>query len=157
MLKPGDSAPDFALPVLNGGLWSLKTALKSAPLVLVFFKISCETCHLTLPLMQRLADAGVPVIAISQDDETGTREFHAEFGISLPTLLDTPGSWPVSNAYGIEIVPTVCVIEPGLLINQSLIGFVHEDFRRLAASFGLPGLLEGASLPAFKPGCMGKN
>ena len=87
-LVPGASAPDFKLPLIGGGEFSLQQALAKGPVVLVFFKISCPVCQYSLPYFDRLAqalkDKGVSVVAISQDDEENTRSFHAYLWRRLP-------------------------------------------------------------------------
>src|SRR5665213_2106524 len=98
-------APDFELPDLSGEPWKLSYALKDGPVLLVFFKISCPTCQLTLPFLERFDSP--QVVAISQDDAGGTRGF----GTKLRTVLDTPRTYPVSNAYGITHVPALFLVE----------------------------------------------
>ncbi len=75
----GQVAPGFTLKSLDGKEYSLGKLLEKGPVVAVFFKISCPVCQFTLPYLQRLAQryAGdsATVIAISQDDVRGTKEF----------------------------------------------------------------------------------
>src|SRR5690349_16056209 len=111
MLKSGDRAPDFQLPGLNDGRVSLATITANGPALLVFFKISCPTCQYTLPFLERLR--GQNVLLISQDSAEDTREFHETFRISLPTVLDLKlDRYPASNAYGLEYVPSLFLVEP---------------------------------------------
>src|SRR5258708_6035354 len=99
-------------------MWSLAESLRRGPVLLAFFKTSCPTCQLTFPFLQRLSDgaqshrtnaaeAACPspqLIAVSQDDGTGTAQFHKRFGLSMRTVVDRSPAYPVSNAFGISHV-----------------------------------------------------
>jgi len=88
MLAEGGLAPDFEI---DG--WSLADALKNGPVLLAFFKISCPTCQFAFPFLQRLADGATsgspPIVAVSQDDARGTKQFADRFGIT-PLPLTAP-------------------------------------------------------------------
>jgi len=161
MLQPSDKAPDFELPLLTGGLWRLSDALQKGSVLLVFFKISCETCHLTFPYLQRLVDAGQSgapqLLAVSQDNAEDTQYFHDEFKTSMPTLLEDPATWNVSNSYGIANVPTFFLIGADGVIERSFEGFFRPDLESLAELFGVNLFGPGDSVPLLKPGCMSKN
>ncbi len=151
MRKPGESAPDFHLQFLDGGSASLSTLTADGPVALAFFKVSCPTCQYTLPFLQRLRDHNV--IAISQDSAADTREFHEQFRISLPTLLDTRAAgYPASNAFGIHHVPAIFLVEPGGKITQADSGFSRAGLEAIAERFGAPLFRPGEKTPAFKPG-----
>src|SRR5579863_3728990 len=98
MLPTGASAPAIRLPDLSGGFQTLGDALKKGPVLLAFFKVSCPTCVLTFPFLQRLADGGAPaspqLIGISQDDAASSREFQERLGLAMPTLIDVPRAFP---------------------------------------------------------------
>src|SRR5271169_5718242 len=100
-IDAGKIAPSFKLKSLEGQEYDLRSLLKSGPAVVAFFKISCPVCQFTMPYVQRLADRyagdGVTFLAISQDDARDTKSFNQEYGVKIPTLLDTQG-YPVSNA-----------------------------------------------------------
>jgi peroxiredoxin len=156
MLGEGAAAPNIQLTGLAGGLWSLGDALRRGPVVLAFFKISCPTCQLTLPFLQRMADSGSltapQLIAISQDDAAGTREFQDRFGLSMPTLLDTAQTFPASNAYLITSVPTLFVVEADGIISSAVEGFNKAALLRLGERFGIAPFHEGDKVPALRPG-----
>ena len=154
MLAAGAQAPDIQLPDLNGRPWTLAEALQNGPVILAFFKISCPTCQLTFPFLQRLADAAPStlLIAVSQDDASATREFQEHFGVSLPTLLDTPRTYPASNAYQITSVPSLFVVEPGGKISFAIEGFSKAAIEQLGARFGGSPFRETDHVPALRPG-----
>jgi thiol-disulfide isomerase/thioredoxin len=82
----GSVAPGFRL-----GAISLENL--TDPVLLAFFKITCPTCQLTFPFLQRLMDRGGPrVVGISQDDAAGTAEFNEAF-----SLFDKDGDGTVTT------------------------------------------------------------
>lgn len=139
-------APEVELPDLEGKRWKLSEALKSGPLLLVFFKISCPTCQFTLPFLERF---DLPrVVAISQDDAAATRAF----GTRLYTVLDTPGTYPASNAYGITHVPALFLVETDGRISDAEYGFSKADLEKLGARFGVTPFHPGEQVPDLRPG-----
>jgi peroxiredoxin len=154
MLAAGAQAPDIRLPDLNGQGWALAEALKHGPVLLAFFKVSCPTCQLTFPFLQRLAD-GAPatlLMAVSQDDAAATREFHEAFGIALPTLIDTPRTYPASNAYQIGTVPSLFLVERTGEISLAVEGFNKAQLEKLGERFGASPFRETDRVPALRPG-----
>ena len=156
MLQPGDAAPDINLPDLDGTAWKLHEALQHGPVVLAFFKISCPTCQLTFPFLQRIADSpnGGPknIVAISQDDVPDSREFHQRFGVSMPTLIDAPPVYSASNAYRIFNVPSIFVVETDGRIASAVEGFNRAALEDLGRRFGVAPFRESDRVPALRPG-----
>jgi peroxiredoxin len=157
MLTPGERAPDFQLQDLNGGRQKLSTLLEKSPVLLAFFKVSCPTCQFTLPFLERmyrdLADKGARIFAVSQDDAEATREFHQEFGITMPTLLDSARQgYPASNAYNLTHVPSMFLIEPDGKVSWSLSGFHKKEIETLGAKLGVRPFLPGEQVPEMKSG-----
>src|SRR5215467_7011862 len=112
----GNPAPNFSLKSLDGKDFSLADSLKKGPVVVAFFKVSCPVCKFTFPFIDRLfrryQAADLTFLGISQDDVSSSRSFAQEFCISFPVLTDQ-ANYPVSNAYGLTMVPTIFLIEPG--------------------------------------------
>jgi peroxiredoxin len=155
MLQPGVSAPDISLPDLDGTVWNLRNALRQGPVVLAFFKISCPTCQMTFPFLQRLADSsgsGFQLIAISQDDAPDSREFHQRFGVSMPTVTDGAPHYSVSNAYRISSVPSIFVVETDGQITSTMEGFNKAALEELGQRFGAALFRESERVPALRPG-----
>jgi peroxiredoxin len=158
----GQVAPGFTLKSLDGKEYSLAKLLEKGPVVAGFFKISCPVCQFTFPYLQRLAERYSPdsatVVGISQDDARGTKEFNREYGVTFPTLLDDAG-YPVSNAYGLSMVPTIFLIEPDGKVKVSCMGFDKGDLEKIAAELSQRRKIAAAPLfrtdevvPAQKPG-----
>jgi hypothetical protein len=101
MLAEGVFAPDFTL-----GNWSLQAALRNGPVLLAFFKISCPTCQLAFPYLDRLA-SGVPVVAISQDDRIGTEQVPAPLPGFPAHPVRQSARYTASNHYRIGHVPSL--------------------------------------------------
>ena len=139
-LPKGTRAPDFSLPILDGGTFALQDALQRGQVLAVFFKISCPVCQYAFPFFERLHKAygsqKVAIVGISQDDKRDTAAFLKEYGATFPALLDDPASYVVSNAYGLTNVPSWFLIGADGEVKISSVGWVRADMedlnRRLA-------------------------
>lgn len=156
MLGAGESAPDFQLRDLTGQTVSLKEALTRGPLLLGFFKVDCPVCQLAFPFLERLHRSGngtVQFYGVSQDGVRATQSFNREYGVTFPTLLDEADrGYPVSNAFGISVVPTVFVIEPDGKIGWVMESFVKKDLEALGARLGTATFQPGERVPDYRPG-----
>ena len=134
-LQEGSKAPDFSLPALEGGKFSLQDALRRGPALAVFFKVSCPVCQYALPFFERLHKAygsqKGAMVGISQDDKTNTAAFLKEYGVTFPALLDDPAGYVVSNAYGLTNVPSWFLIGQDAAIKISSVGWVRADVEAL--------------------------
>jgi peroxiredoxin len=156
-LEAGQHAPDFRLDDLNGSKKTLSELLAEGPVFLAFFKVSCPTCQFTLPFLERiyrgLAGGAVRMFAVSQDDAEATREFHHEFGITMPTLLDSARhGYPASNAYLLSHVPSMFLVERDATISWSLVGFHKKELEALGARLGVQPFLPEERVPEMKSG-----
>jgi peroxiredoxin len=154
LLNPGSRAPDFRLPRLDGGTVALQEIVANGPAVIAFFKTTCSVCQLTFPFLERIHKAGtLPVYGISQDDAEDTREFNRQFGLTLPTLLDTERSaFPASNAFGISSVPTTFLIERDGGISRVIEGWSKREIEWLGGLAGVEAFRQGDNVPEWKPG-----
>lgn len=153
MLSSGSPAPRFILQDLDGASYSLETIVSRGPVLLVFYKISCPVCQLTLPFLDRIAPGGLQIFAISQDDASSTRRFQSRFGVALPTLLDREeDGYPVSNAFGITHVPSLFLVESDGTISFTSEGFVRSDLESIGARAGVPPFRQEETVPAWKAG-----
>src|SRR5450759_4932020 len=94
LLETGSRAPGFRLSRLGageaGGEATLAELTVRGRVLLVFFKVTCPVCQLTLPFLERMHAAGaLAICGISQNDASDTREFNRYFGVTFATLLDT--------------------------------------------------------------------
>jgi peroxiredoxin len=161
-IVPGSAAPGFSLTALDGNEFSLSSALQRGPVVLSFFKVSCPVCKFTYPFLQRLykqyGGSDVSFVAVSQDSANASRDFAKEFGVTFPVLPDT-ANYPVSNAYGLTMVPTFFLIEPGGKVQISCMGFGKAELEGIADALAdrrnitrSPLFRADESIPAHKPG-----
>lgn len=152
-LDAGDAAPRIQLPDVDGRIRSLDEFLSAGPALLVLFKVSCPTCQFTLPFLERLQGGRLQVVGISQDDAEWTREFNTEFGLTFPTLTDLAATnYPVSNAFGITIVPSLFLVQPDGRISWTGVGFSRQSMVELAEMAGVPVLKSGERVPEWKSG-----
>jgi peroxiredoxin len=156
-LEPGARAPEFTLQTLDGkGSQTLSEARTGGRVLLAFFKISCPVCQYSMPFIERIfkgSKGTAHMFAVSQDDASDTREFNKEFGITMPTLLDTEEQgYPASNAYGLTNVPSMFLIEPDGKISWSLVGFHKKELEALGAQFGVSTFRAGDNPPESKAG-----
>jgi peroxiredoxin len=153
-LTAGKVAPEFTLPALDGGSFSLRDALKRGPVVLAFFKISCPVCQFALPYVERLQqafkDKNVTIIGVSQNDRKDTAMFVKEYGITFPVALDDVQKYPVSNAYGLTNVPTLFYVSQDGEIEQSIVGWSRSDMEELSGR--LAEATQASVAAIFKPG-----
>jgi peroxiredoxin len=152
VLDAGRIAPEFALKDITGERRHLRDYLKQGAVLTVFFKISCPTCQLTLPFLDRLQGA-VRVIGISQDDAESTKEFLDYFRIGFPVLIDpAKESYAVSNAYRITNVPSMFLIGQDGRISWALHGFHKSELASLAEGWGVQLFRADEKVPLMKPG-----
>ena len=161
-IVPGSVAPGFSLKSIDGKEFSLNTALQRGPVVLAFFKVSCPVCKFTFPFLQRLYKTyrsdDVTFLGVSQDNSGASRDFANDFGVTFPVLIDDAG-YPVSNAYGLTMVPTVFLINANAKVHVSSMGFAKADLESIAYTLAdrrniarSPVFRADESVPAVKPG-----
>jgi len=153
-LKAGTSAPDFALPTIDGKKFSLRDAVARGPVLAAFFKVSCPTCQYAFPFLERIYKANgnknVTIVGISQNEKKDTAAFMKEYGVTFPVLLDDTKTYPISNAYGLTNVPSIFWIAQDGEIEISSVGWDRheiEDMSRKAAE-----ATGGRAKSIFQPG-----
>ena len=100
-------------------------------------KDDCETCHLTLPVLEELAESEGTLTVISQDRS----DFPPGFDVIYDRELDI--SWHL----GTETTPTIYRIAGGEVIDQQA-GWLRSGWDRVTGNRNL-----GAGLPSRRPGC----
>jgi peroxiredoxin Q/BCP len=102
-LKPGDPAPDFAMPASGGGTVSL-AALRGKPFVLYFYPkadtpgCTKEACAFQEALPQ-FGAADITVIGVSKDKMPPIEKFAEKYGLRFPLASDAATG--VAEAYGV--------------------------------------------------------
>jgi peroxiredoxin len=154
LVEGGSRAPDFRLKRLDGGESGLTELTANGPILLVFFKISCPVCQFTLPFLERIHAGGrLRVVGVSQNDAEDTLEFHRQFGISFPALLDSDeAGYPASNAYGISSVPTSFLVEHDGIISRVVEGWQKTQIQGIGGFAGVNPFRPGEHVPEWKSG-----
>ncbi|MGH9513169.1 MAG: peroxiredoxin family protein [Terriglobales bacterium] len=135
-LFAGAHAPDFSLATTDGKKFSLRDALARGPVLAAFFKVSCPVCQYTFPFLDRIYKAhgttAVSFVGISQNDKKDTAAFIKQYGVTFPVLLDDTKTFPVSNAYGLDTVPSIFWIAQDGEIQVSSVGWSRQDIEKIA-------------------------
>ena len=154
LLDPGARAPGFRLSRLEGGEATLAEISAGGRVLVVFFKVTCPVCQMTLPFLERMHASGtLAICGISQNDARDTREFNRYFGVTIPTLLDTEDEdFPAGNAYGISTVPTMFLVEPDGAISRVIEGWNKLEMEALGAAAGITLFRPEDNVPAWKAG-----
>src|SRR5215203_5035071 len=106
-LQVGDPAPP--VPGLRPG---------KGPHALFFYKVTCPTCQMAAPVMGRFEQAFPGrVVGIGQDPEPALARFTGEFQLGIASVEDAP-PYAVSDAYAIESVPTLYLVDDGEVIDS---------------------------------------
>jgi peroxiredoxin len=154
LLEPGSRVSDFRLPLLDGGEARLTDIVVNGSALLAFFKVSCPTCQLTLPHLERIhSSSKLPVFGVSQNNAADTRDFNRRFGITFPMLLDSRESgFPVSNAFGISHVPTLFLVGSGCVIERVTEGWLKAEIRSLGEMASVDPFQPNVYVPELKAG-----
>lgn len=142
-------APDFSLPLLDGGGRASPGELRGQVVYLSFWASWCEPCRQEMPylaqLWERHRDEGFHVLAINVDEDVElARAFVEEYKIQFPVLLDTDKA--VSSSYRVPGFPTHFIVDRNGRIRFSGLGFNLNDVR--AVSEEVASLLAEESVDA---------
>jgi peroxiredoxin len=158
----GTKAPTFSLPSSEAAPRSLTDLIAGGPVLLVFFKTSCPTCVLAFPvygeLERRYGDV-VPVVAVSQDPLLATVPWLRSHGFGGIALDDSSGGYAASAAYGVQVVPTLVLVDAEGRVAAVNEAWDRDGVNELAARLDQhTGRLMGPvstpedGRPPFKPG-----
>lgn len=109
-LTPGTIAPDFTLPLLDGGEVAL-SSYAGRWLLLVFTDPDCAPCLALLPRLERASRGSeVSVLLVSRRDPDANRRKMAEAGVTLQVALQK--HWEISRLYAKFATPIAYLIDP---------------------------------------------
>jgi peroxiredoxin len=126
-LEPGDEAPGFTLPVLDGeGSVSLDR-YRGKVVWLDFWASWCPPCLMSLPRLEdmrkEIPAKDFQIVAINVDhDPKKALKFLAKNPVGYPSASDPEGGLPTK--YGLETMPTSYLID-----RMGVIRVVHKGFR----------------------------
>ena len=154
LLDSGSRAPAFRLSRLEGGEVTLAELTARGRVLLVFFKVTCPVCQLTVPFLERLhASGNLAICGISQNDAADTREFNSYFGATYSTLLDSEDEdFPVSNHTAFPAFPPCSWWSRTASISRVIEGWNRKDMEALAAAAGMTLFRPEDNVPAWKAG-----
>jgi cytochrome c biogenesis protein CcmG/thiol:disulfide interchange protein DsbE len=109
----GNPAPDFELPMLDGGTLS-SAELKGHPVVVNFWASWCIPCREEAPLLERAwrqyRDDGVIFLGVNiQDAESDARAFVKDFDITYPMVRDLEQK--LTRSFGVRGLPETFFID----------------------------------------------
>jgi len=155
-LKRSQRAPRFTLRDTQGVEWNVPT---EGYTLLVFYKVSCPTCQLTLPFVEKMYRAyrsAVSFHSVAQDPPEEVSRFVRRYGLSFTQLVDPP-PYDVSVRYDVQVVPTIYLVKEEEILHveesflKSGLESLNAELARIAGVDPVP-LFEGVSVPSFKPG-----
>ncbi|MEZ5399146.1 MAG: TlpA disulfide reductase family protein [Bryobacteraceae bacterium] len=155
MIQPGSKAPEISLSTAGGSRFTLEEALAGGAVLVVFYKVSCPTCQLAMPYVDRLASGGgLRVVGVSQNSGPHAAAFGRRFGVERiePLIDDESTGFAAANAYGISHVPTSFLIEADGTVGRAWTGFSRADLEAAGERAGVAPFRSEDRVPASKPG-----
>jgi thiol-disulfide isomerase/thioredoxin len=118
--QPGEPAPGFTLPELDGEVDVSLADLTGKPLVINFWASWCIPCQKEFPILSDAVERypDVQFVGITWRDIPGDAETFADEMNATWTLLE--GDNGVAEAYGIRTVPQTLFVQPDGTIQQRL-------------------------------------
>ncbi len=125
----GKAAPDFEVPLLDGGTLKL-SSMKGKTVVLDIWATWCGPCRRAMPIVEKVseefADKGVVLYAVNQREEPeAIRKFLETSKLNPKVALDQEGK--VSRAYQADSIPRIVIVGPD--------GIIRKVFRGLSPDF----------------------
>lgn len=125
----GKPAPEFELPLIEGGHAALAKHRGKDIVLLDFWATWCNPCRKSLPILAAVAakykDKGLVFYALNQREAAETiTNFLAKQTFKLSVALDAEGK--VSNDYGVEGIPLTVLIGKDGLVQAVHIGYAPD-------------------------------
>jgi methylamine dehydrogenase accessory protein MauD len=148
-LSPGTKAPDFTLPDVAGTNRPL-LAYAGRKVLLVFTQAGCGPCHAIVPELNRLQRRGeLQVVAVSNGDPAGARQWVAKTGATFPVLVQE--QFDLSKRYRVFATPFAFLIDEkgiiaskGIVSNRRYIGYVLAAVRGAESEGHAGGATDGS-------------
>lgn len=123
----GRMAPDFTLPLLDGGTFQL-SALRGKPVVLNFWATWCGPCQNELPALQKAAEHlgdSVVFVGVDQSESADVVQIYVDkFGLTYPIPMDAGGK--VGYDYNVKGLPTTYFIDRDGVIQSLWMGEMNR-------------------------------
>ena len=133
-VKVDDQAPNFMLPMLEGGNNLTLKQFQGKVVYLDFWASWCGPCRQSLPMMNDLRNSlkskGFEVLAINLDEETdAAKAFLKQYPVQYPIVVDKSGKTP--EMYAIPGMPTAYLIDRRGNVREVHTGFKESDMPRI--------------------------
>jgi thiol-disulfide isomerase/thioredoxin len=120
----GEPAPDFTLPLLDGGEFTLSKA-RGSIVILDFWATWCGPCRIAMPVLSEVsrefADKGVKLISIDlEEDPADVKAFLSQMGLDVTVALDRDSS--VAQAYQVSGIPQTVIVGRDGVIQKVHVG-----------------------------------
>lgn len=138
----GKPAPDFTLPLLDGGTVTL-SELRGKPVLINFWATWCPACRVEMPHLQGAYDdlkgVGLVLLAVDIGEDAATvRQFMQQGGYIFPIPMDTRAE--VSKRYNVQAFPTSFVVDCDGIIRGVKVGAFRDKDEVMSEVGGvLPG------------------
>jgi AhpC/TSA family len=139
-------ARPFDLPRVDGGRVELESLIADGPVLLVFLHSDCPTSALALRHLATVSEAAAQPIVVAEESREQAARLARVAGARLTVLVEA-APYEVSDAYGVETVPTAVLVDETGAVRDEIVGWNRSEYERLL------GVSLPAVGPAFKPGC----
>ena len=129
--SPERGSPDSSLTDEKGS----SVSPPSGETLYAVFKTTCPTCELTWPYLERLRApprAGLPIVAVSQDDPKATRAFAERLATRLETAYDPRAVARLRRARRRDGPDASSASAPDGTIAETVVGFDRARMEGLA-------------------------
>jgi peroxiredoxin len=122
----GKQAPQFQLPTLSDGIFSL-SSLRGKVVVLDFWATWCRPCHTILPILDKVSTRYTTsefcLMSINQEEDKETiSDFLTRYGLeNIPVALDLDGK--ISEPYQVKGIPQTVIINQQGRVEKIWVGF----------------------------------
>ncbi len=133
--------------------------LSAGPVALFFYKVTCPVCRQAAPKATAFERAYPGrVVGVGQDPEGDLEAFSREWDMAIRSIVDAE-PYEASNAYGIEVVPTLVLVGEGGVVDDVVQAWDRDGYNRVSLRLAeLTGREyavvsdPGDGLPPFRPG-----
>jgi hypothetical protein len=144
--------PEADLRTPDGRVESSEALYAGGPTLVLIGHKDCKTTRQTLPFIDRIHKDGGRALALLQDKPAEAAAALLKLGLTLP-FLSEPNPYALSAAIGVDVVPTLLLVESNGTVVLTSEAFRRPDIEAFAQRLGAPvPMIENDKMPSFKPG-----